>query len=49
MVVFEANAADLKGIKPIVVANMDSSGVASVYECDDTNNESGADGPVCSD
>jgi len=47
VVVFEAAAADLQGIKPIVVANMDKNGVSPVYECDSTNNEAGGAGPVC--
>ena len=49
MVVFEANAADLAGFKPVVMANMDSDGVSPIYECDDTNNEAGTVDPVCVD
>jgi hypothetical protein len=47
MVVFEVNASDISGKIPVVTANLDSSGVSLVYECDDTNNEAAADGAVC--
>jgi hypothetical protein len=49
MVVFEVNASDIEGKLPVVVANLDSSGVSLVYECDDTNNEAAADGAVCTE
>jgi hypothetical protein len=47
VVVFEVAAADIRGKKPVIMANQDSSGVSPIYECDDTNNESAGDGPVC--
>jgi hypothetical protein len=47
MVVFEVAAADIAGTDPVVVANLDASGVSAVYECDSTNNADNGGSPVC--
>ena len=47
MVVFEVAAADIAGTDPVVVANMDASGVSAIYECDSTNNADNGGRPVC--
>ncbi|MEC8425428.1 MAG: hypothetical protein VX000_16700, partial [Myxococcota bacterium] len=47
MVVFEVASADMAGTDPVVVANLDASGVSAVYECDTTNNADNGGNPVC--